>query len=143
MLRGNSTCGGEESHRGNSFADWTKGTAPVVNIAEAKNATLAGRDRPAQRATIDDLCGPSGGGATNPDNIPLMVTNSLLGGSFGSRITSNIREQKGYTYSPSQPSFKEVPRRVLGGNCRRDDCGHRSFAERNFWRDRQVAEGSA
>jgi predicted Zn-dependent peptidase len=27
--------------------------------------------------------------------------NSLLGGSFGSRITSNIREQKGYTYSPS------------------------------------------
>jgi predicted Zn-dependent peptidase len=25
---------------------------------------------------------------------------SLLGGSFASRITSNIREQKGYTYSP-------------------------------------------
>ena len=25
---------------------------------------------------------------------------SLLGGSFGSRITSNIRENKGYTYSP-------------------------------------------
>jgi len=25
---------------------------------------------------------------------------ALLGGSFGSRITSNIREQKGYTYSP-------------------------------------------
>jgi zinc protease len=29
------------------------------------------------------------------------VTNALLGGSFASRITSNIREQKGYTYSPS------------------------------------------
>ena len=28
-------------------------------------------------------------------------TNTLLGGSFASRITSNIREQKGYTYSPS------------------------------------------
>src|SRR5262249_38600004 len=27
-------------------------------------------------------------------------TNALLGGSFGSRITSNIREEKGYTYSP-------------------------------------------
>jgi predicted Zn-dependent peptidase len=26
--------------------------------------------------------------------------NAILGGSFGSRITSNIREQKGYTYSP-------------------------------------------
>jgi predicted Zn-dependent peptidase len=36
----------------------------------------------------------------NKDYVPLMVTNSLLGGSFGSRITSNIRENKGYTYSP-------------------------------------------
>jgi predicted Zn-dependent peptidase len=38
---------------------------------------------------------------TSPDAISLLVTNALLGGSFGSRITSNIREQKGYTYSPS------------------------------------------
>jgi zinc protease len=36
----------------------------------------------------------------NKDYIPMIVTNSLLGGSFGSRITSNIREDKGYTYSP-------------------------------------------
>ena len=34
------------------------------------------------------------------DFVALQVTNSLLGGSFGSRITSNIREDKGYTYSP-------------------------------------------
>jgi zinc protease len=36
----------------------------------------------------------------SPDAIPLGVTNALLGGSFNSRITANIREQKGYTYSP-------------------------------------------
>jgi predicted Zn-dependent peptidase len=36
----------------------------------------------------------------NKDYVPLLVTNSLLGGSFGSRITTNIREDKGYTYSP-------------------------------------------
>jgi len=36
----------------------------------------------------------------NKDFIPMIVTNSLLGGSFGSRITTNIREDKGYTYSP-------------------------------------------
>jgi len=36
----------------------------------------------------------------NKDYVPMVVTNSLLGGSFGSRITSNIREDKGYTYSP-------------------------------------------
>jgi predicted Zn-dependent peptidase len=39
--------------------------------------------------------------AASEDNILLTVTNALLGGSFGSRITSNIREQKGYTYSPT------------------------------------------
>ena len=37
---------------------------------------------------------------SSPAWIALEVTDSLLGGSFGSRITSNIREQKGYTYSP-------------------------------------------
>src|SRR5690606_29017705 len=37
---------------------------------------------------------------SNPDYLTLDITNSLLGGSFGSRITSNIREDKGYTYSP-------------------------------------------
>jgi predicted Zn-dependent peptidase len=36
----------------------------------------------------------------HPDYIPLEVTDSLLGGAFTSRITNNIREQKGYTYSP-------------------------------------------
>lgn len=35
------------------------------------------------------------------DYIALEVVNALLGGSFNSRITQNIREQKGYTYSPS------------------------------------------
>ena len=38
---------------------------------------------------------------SNPDWIALEVADSLLGGSFASRITANIREQKGYTYSPS------------------------------------------
>jgi predicted Zn-dependent peptidase len=38
--------------------------------------------------------------ANSTDAIPLLVTNALLGGSFNSRITANIREQKGYTYSP-------------------------------------------
>jgi len=37
---------------------------------------------------------------TSPDYVPLSVTNTLLGGSLPSRITANIREKKGYTYSP-------------------------------------------
>jgi predicted Zn-dependent peptidase len=32
--------------------------------------------------------------------FPTTLMNSLLGGTFGSRITANIREDKGYSYSP-------------------------------------------
>ncbi len=38
--------------------------------------------------------------AGNPDEFPLQVANTLFGGAFGSRLTMNIREDKGYTYSP-------------------------------------------
>lgn len=37
---------------------------------------------------------------SDPDWVPLQVAHTLLGGYFSSRITANIREQKGYTYSP-------------------------------------------
>ena len=36
----------------------------------------------------------------HPDWIPLGLTNSLYGGAFNSRLVMNIREDKGYTYSP-------------------------------------------
>ena len=38
--------------------------------------------------------------AGSPGDIPMRVGNALLGGAFSSRITKNIREAKGYTYSP-------------------------------------------
>lgn len=36
----------------------------------------------------------------HPDYLRLAVANTLLGGYFSSRITANLREAKGYTYSP-------------------------------------------
>jgi zinc protease len=36
----------------------------------------------------------------HPDWIKLSLTNSLYGGAFNSRLVMNIREDKGYTYSP-------------------------------------------
>jgi zinc protease len=83
------------------FSDWIKGAAPVLNVPHPKTERLLDvTDRPgAPQSTI--YVGLPVIDPTNPDNIPLTVTNALLGGSFGSRITSNIREQKGYTYSPT------------------------------------------
>ena len=84
-----------------SFGEWTKGPAAATNVPKVKaQHVLDLTDRPgAAQSTL--LVGMPVPDATSPDAIALGVTNALLGGSFGSRITSNIREQKGYTYSPS------------------------------------------
>ena len=36
----------------------------------------------------------------DPDWYRLVLANSIYGGAFHSRLVMNIREQKGYTYSP-------------------------------------------
>ena len=38
--------------------------------------------------------------ATDADFYPMVVANTIFGGAFASRLTDNIREDKGYTYSP-------------------------------------------
>src|SRR5215813_9299594 len=83
------------------FGGWPKGAAAVSNVPKVSaQHVLDLTDRPgAAQSTL--LLGMPVPDATSPDAVPLGVTNALLGGSFGSRITSNIREQKGYTYSPS------------------------------------------
>ncbi|GAB3014543.1 pitrilysin family protein [Niabella terrae] len=84
----------------NSFKDWKPGKEPLYpsnkQTAQA-GVTLINRDNAPQTTIIMGLpsIGPS-----DPDYLAMTVTNALLGGSFASRITSNIREDKGYTYSP-------------------------------------------
>jgi len=54
-------------------------------------------DRP--RAAQTELrLGHAGIARDDPDYIPLMVANVLLGGKFTSRINLNLRERHGYTY---------------------------------------------
>jgi zinc protease len=84
-----------------ALADWARGPDhPPVKVAPAAQPTVRVVDRPGavQSTLIVGLSVPT---PKSEDYIPLLVTDALLGGSFGSRITSNIREQKGYTYSPS------------------------------------------
>ncbi len=45
---------------------------------------------------------------THPDFLKLSVLNTLFGGYFGSRLMSNIREEKGYTYG-IYSSFASYP----------------------------------
>jgi len=83
-----------------NFSGWAKGAAPVEKAAAPKTQRILDvTDRPgAPQSTL--YVGLPVADPTSPDNVRLIVSNSLLGGSFASRITANIREQKGYTYSP-------------------------------------------
>lgn len=83
-----------------SFGDWQPGSAPAFNAPTPKTARVIHVvDRPgAVQSTI--YLGLPVVEPSHPDYVALRVTDAILGGSFGSRITSNIREQKGYTYSP-------------------------------------------
>jgi zinc protease len=83
-----------------AFGGWKAGAAvqPPKPTMTAKRAVYL-IDRPGAVQSSMIIGGPTID-PTNPDYRALQVTNMLLGGAFGSRITKNIREDKGYTYSP-------------------------------------------
>ena len=83
-----------------AFRDWPTGTPPTVNPpAPVARRQLELIDRP--KAVQSSMwMGLPVSDPSQADWVALTVTDALLGGSFGSRITTNIREDKGYTYSP-------------------------------------------
>ncbi|MEM7380180.1 MAG: pitrilysin family protein [Bacteroidota bacterium] len=82
------------------LGDWREGSPSAYEVAQPVTANMVKIiDRPgAPQSTI--YYGMPVADPSHEDFIALDVTNSILGGSFASRITSNIREDKGYTYSP-------------------------------------------
>jgi predicted Zn-dependent peptidase len=83
-----------------AFEGWAKGTAaaPAPPKPQTRRAVHL-VDRPgAPQSTI--LLGVPTIDPSSDDYVALSVMNALLGGAFASRITKNIREDKGYTYSP-------------------------------------------
>ena len=68
----------------------------------------------------------------------LNVANQIYGGAFDSRLVRNIREEKGYTYSP-QSIFQAMGQAgPLPRRGRRPQRRHRRDAEGDLQRDRQV-----
>ncbi len=85
-----------------SFGEWKKGTPSEVKFPGPPSFTtrkvyLINRPGAVQSTLNVGNLVPD---ITSPDFLPMTVANTILGGSFNSRITANIREQKGYTYSP-------------------------------------------
>ncbi len=84
-----------------AFSSWKKGPDAIRSVpAPYSGRSMTVIDRPgAPQSTI--YLGMPAVSPSDADFIKFTVMDSLLGSSFGSRITSNIREAKGYTYSPN------------------------------------------
>ncbi|MCH8684161.1 M16 family metallopeptidase [Pedomonas mirosovicensis] len=85
-----------------AFGDWQQGPEPIIRPADAAsklNVVLI--DRPDAPQSTIYLGAPLPDPRAFKSRIPMSVANDVLGGSFTSRITLNLREDKGYTYSPS------------------------------------------
>jgi len=88
------------------FSGWTRGaTARTMAAVTAKPVDNASVkiflvDKPGAAQSVLYLGAP-GAERLSPDYPALMVMNTLLGGSFSSRLNANLRETKGYTYGIS------------------------------------------
>ena len=84
-----------------AFAQWVPGPEALkVDAPHQPGPKVILIDRPGAPQTTLRLAFDAATAGSDAD-IAQRVTNSLLGGAFSSRITTNIRETKGYTYSPS------------------------------------------
>ncbi len=90
------------------FGDWTGNAAPAASIPDAPappSTHVVIVDKPGAPQTMLVAFG-FGIPASSPDADALDVLNYTLGGSFGSRINMNLREEHGYTYG-AQSVFRE------------------------------------
>jgi predicted Zn-dependent peptidase len=116
-----------------AFGSWARGSDAVVNVpTPVARRDLLTVDRPTAPQSTLAIAIPVED-PSHADWIALLVTNTLLGGGFSSRITTNIREDKGYTYSP----FSAVSARYRDAYHRPD----RRFAARDLQGDRPAARG--
>ena len=83
------------------FATW-QGSAAATAAEPGEGATDRATtvylvDKPGAAQSVLRL-GHAGASRSNPDYAALEVMNTILGGSFSSRLNFNLRETRGYTY---------------------------------------------
>ena len=89
-----------EAKINNLFGSWQRGDVPALNYGEppkASTTTIYLIDKPGA-AQSSFRIGAVGVPRSTKDYFALTVMNTILGGSFTSRLNQNLRETRGYTY---------------------------------------------
>jgi zinc protease len=85
------------------FGGWQRGEVPQLNYGEPPKSTTTTIyliDKPGA-AQSSFRIGAVGVPRSTKDYFALTVMNTILGGSFSSRLMQNLRETRGYTYGAS------------------------------------------
>jgi predicted Zn-dependent peptidase len=83
-----------------AFGSWQPGDAPqydVVNVDQVRRREVILVDKPGAAQSVIRI-GRIGAARSTEDYYALVVMNTILGGSFASRLNQKLREEKGYTY---------------------------------------------
>ena len=83
-----------------AFGGWKSGEVSTKSVPMPKSLDKAGIylvDRPNAAQSVVGI-GQVGVDRMNPDYVSIQVMNAILGGGITSRISMNLREDKGYTY---------------------------------------------
>lgn len=95
-----------------AFGGWKGKSAslpPLPAIGQLKDKTLVLVDKPGAPQTVI-MIGRIGVPRLTDDFYPIIVMNTILGGSFTSRLNQNLREKHGYTYGAgSRFEFRPLP----------------------------------
>jgi len=95
-----------------AFGGWKGKAASVPSlpaIGQLKEKSLVLVDKPGAPQTVI-MIGHIGVPRLTDDFFPIVVMNTILGGSFSSRLNQNLREKNGYTYGAgSRFDFRPLP----------------------------------
>jgi predicted Zn-dependent peptidase len=113
-------------------------SSPSTRLAKTPAEDVAAASRPATRVILVDkpnapqsviIIGAPGIDRDTPDYAALQVLNTILGGSFSSRLNDILREQRGYSYGAGSGwSFSPVPGPFTASSSVRTDVTDSSVA---------------
>lgn len=104
--------------------------APVlVNATRGTARRVILVDKPGAAQSVI-MIGAPGLERTSPDYATIQVMNTILGGSFSSRLNTNLRETKGYTYGANSGfQWRPLPGAFLASSDVRTDVTDSSLVE--------------
>lgn len=93
-----------------AFGKWKKGEIKeekVADVPQVSKRVVYLIDKPGAAQSVITI-GRIGAARSTSDYFPITIMNTILGGSFSSRLNQNLREKNGYTYGArSGFSFRE------------------------------------